>query len=272
MTNEHIPDQVKELIQNEIDGLNSSEQSDDLAQLLKTDAAARQAFDELSIVQSAFESLPEVIPPGHLRTAIMESLPEMGYGTVREASRDQSHMSVWASIQQLVMNPRPVSLAYAFSIGILVSFLAWNVVMMPSTGPVDPALVGTMASSGPPVVYEQPISGDLDVGRISARVRNGQVRVEVKWTGEMPASFRVAYNPVELFATGVERVMGQSSLATMGSSDAELTYVVAGASLDIVTLIPVSGATVDLVSVVDVWVSAEGMIPVQHRIPVQDVE
>jgi hypothetical protein len=196
----------------------------------------------------------------------MSALPEMGYSTPPVRSRD----SWWSPIQQLIMNPRPVSLAYAFSIGLLVSFMAWSVVMPPD-GAVDSALVGTMARSGSPIVYERPISGDLDVGQIYATVRNAKIQVEIRWTDDSPASLRIAYNPDELFATGVESVMGESSLATVTRTDSHILYDVAGASIDITSLVAVRGAASDLVSVIDVWISADGMTPVQHRISVTDV-
>ena len=88
----------QELIQNEIDGLNTSTQSEALKELLTNDAEARQAFDELSVVQSAFESLPERTPPPGLRASIMDSLPDLGYGAEparakREAAPSQG---IWA--------------------------------------------------------------------------------------------------------------------------------------------------------------------------------
>jgi len=172
----------------------------------------------------------------------------------------------------LVMNPRPVSLAYAFSIGILVSFFAWSVIVTPPIdSAADSALVGTMGAAGSPIVYNQAISGDSDVGNIHATARNGQVRIEVRWTSQNPASLKIAYDPEELFATGVESVMGESSLSSLARTDAELSYDIDTASIDITTLVSVSGLTTELASVVDVWITADGLTPVQHRIPIRDM-
>jgi len=193
----------------------------------------------------------------------MDALPEMGYRASPEPTSD----SIWSSIQQLILNPRPVSLAYAFSIGLLVSFMAWNIASSP-TVQIVPALVGTIASNGSPVVYEQAIWDNRDLGQIYATVRNGQIRVEVRWTDDSPASFRLAYNSDELYAIGVESVMGESSLETLSRSGSELLYDVAGASIDITSLVAVPGTAPDQVSVVDVWISTEGVPSIQHRIVV----
>jgi hypothetical protein len=180
----------------------------------------------------------------------------------------ETHISVWQSFQSLIFQPRPASLVYAFSIGILVSFIVWNVGVLPEGGSVEPALVGTMAPTGSPVIYENNISEDARLGTIYVTSRNGLVRVEIRWTGGQSATASVNYDPTIMYATGVESVMGESTLQTMSRSGASLEYVTGNSSIDITTLVLVDGAENPGVPVVEVLISSDELEQTRHRIAV----
>ena len=125
-----------------------------------------------------------------------------------------------------------------------------------------------MAPIGPSVIYEQVLSGDSDIGTISATSLNGQVKIHVEWASETPATLTVTYDAALLFATGVESVMGESALTSMSRSEDTILYQVSGASSDITTLVRVPGTTSGIDATAEVSVSAEGMAPVTHRIAI----
>lgn len=259
-----MKEKYQDLLQHEIDGLNSSEESGRLRRLLMSDSSIRQIFDELSAVQVAFDSLAEKTPPQTLRASIMNSLPEAAWRT----STTESRVSLWQSVQSLIFQPKPISLAYAFSVGILVSFIVWNMALLPDGASIDPGLVGTMAPAGSPIIYENDISDDARLGTIFVTSRNGLIRVEIRWTGEQSATATVKYAPEIMYATGVESVMGESTLRSMTRSAASIEYVTESSSIDITTLVIVDGVQDSDVPIVDVWISAPGMTETKHRIPV----
>jgi hypothetical protein len=257
-------EEYQDLLQHEIDGLNSTEESERLEQLLASDSSVRKTFDELTAVQVAFNSLTEKTPPLTLRASIMNSLPKAAVRTPATEAR----VSVWQSFQALIFQPRPLSLVYAFSVGILVSFIAWNVGFLPEGGSIEPGLVGTMAPAGSPIIYENNISDNASLGTIHVTSRNGLVRVEIRWAGEQSAIAIVKFDPAILYATGVESVMGESSLSSMTRLEASLEYVTVRSSIDITTLVFVEGGETSGVPVVDVWISSDGLTTNKHRIPV----
>lgn len=259
-----MSEEYQDLLQREIDGINSADDSARLERIVATDASVRETFDELIAVRVAFESLSEKTPPLSLRASILNSLPD----PERSVSRSTSRASVWDTIRDLIYNPRPASLAYAFSIGILVSFIGWTVVSLPGGPSIEPALIGTMAPGGEHTIYEQDISPDVDLGKVYVMLHRGQVRVQLRWSGDRSATVRVSFNPAELFATGVESAMGRSTLSSVTRTDASLEYVTSGSSTDVTTLVSVTGSLGESATVLDVWISSDGMLDTQHRISI----
>jgi hypothetical protein len=130
------------LIQAEIDGLNSDSDSARAHSLIAEHSELHTAFEELKAVKLAIESLGEKEPPLTLRTSIMNAIPER----VMQPSNTSEKASLWAGIISLVTSPKPVSLAYAFSLGLIVAFVAASVLLPPTTGTNIDQIAGTMGA------------------------------------------------------------------------------------------------------------------------------
>lgn len=67
---------IVELIQREIDGLNSPEESAELQAIVAKDPQVRKIYDELRAVADTLEQAEQLEPPAHLKAAILSALPK----------------------------------------------------------------------------------------------------------------------------------------------------------------------------------------------------
>jgi len=132
-----------ELINGEIDGVNTPEQSSELGRYLETHPEAERYYDELREIGRTFEEIEELDPPSGLRRAILAS-------TSRRARRPQRE-SYLARIRETLMPQARPRYAFAFVAGALVGFCVFAVsslVMLRGTIAQPDGLYGTL-TAGP---------------------------------------------------------------------------------------------------------------------------
>ncbi|MFH1755893.1 MAG: hypothetical protein ABIA59_09340, partial [Candidatus Latescibacterota bacterium] len=71
-----IPDKYMELINQEIDGTNSSARSAELGEYMKEHPEALRCFDELNELTRSFSQMGAVDPPAELRALILSRIAE----------------------------------------------------------------------------------------------------------------------------------------------------------------------------------------------------
>ncbi|TDI68674.1 MAG: anti-sigma factor [Bacteroidetes bacterium] len=216
------------LIQAEVDGLNSDSESEHLRNLIEENPTLRASFDELQAVKLAIESLVEIEPPPTLRASIMNAIPE----------REPEHASVtettswWASIASLVKSPKPVSLAYAFSLGLIVAFVVSTVLMPPpSSSNTDQFLgsIGAVSLSGFETIAEFAIEEEEEEderdGSIKVHRSATLIVIEFTWDSSRPVTARITYDEEYLDYTGYTgtNIAENSSSLTTRTEDGELT-------------------------------------------------
>ncbi len=187
MNQEHL-----NLVQAEIDGLNSVAESQRLHNMIAGDPDLRVAFEELQSVKLAIESLVEVDPPASLKASIMQALPQ----PERARSKSSAPASWWSGITDLVRLPKPISLAYAFSLGLIVAFVVSTVLMPPISGDGSDPISGAMISTGLAgyeILAEYELGEDEKNGRVRvARDRNRYI-IEFVWENGEPVQARVYF-------------------------------------------------------------------------------
>ena len=226
------------LIQAEVDGLNSDSESAQVRSLIEENPELRSSFDELKAVKLAIESLVEKEPPPTLRASIMNAIPE----------RETEHASVaestswWASIASIVTSPKPVSLAYAFSLGLIVAFVVSTVLMPPASSTnTDQFLgsIGAVSLSGFETIAEFGIEEEEEEDE-----RDGSVKVyrdvsliviEFSWDSNRPVTARITYDEEYLNYTGTNIAEDSSNLTTT-TEDGEITTSSDGPLKQYVTL------------------------------------
>jgi len=124
-----IPNKYIELMNGEIDGINSAAESRELTQYLAAEPGARQYFQELREAIGVFGRVASLEPPAGLRERILAELQEARAAT--ENSRITGGASFLRSLREAFdFRSRP-SYAYAFVAGLLAGVclvaLVWQV-------------------------------------------------------------------------------------------------------------------------------------------------
>lgn len=130
-----------ELINGEIDGVNTPEQSSELTGYLETHPEAQRYYDELCEIGRTFEQMKDLDPPRKLRGAILSS-------TSRRARRP-GRESYLARIREALMPQARPRYAFAFVAGALVGFCVFAVsslVMLRGTTTQPDGLYGTLTA------------------------------------------------------------------------------------------------------------------------------
>jgi hypothetical protein len=213
------------LIQAEVDGLNSDSESEHVRTLIEENPSLRASFDELKAVKLAIESLVEIEPPPTLRASIMNAIPE----------RETEHTSVtgttswWASIASFVTNPKPVNLAYAFSLGLIVAFVVSTVLMPPSSSSnTDQFLgsIGAVSLGGFETIANFAIEEeDEEEGSVTVYRNASLIVIEFSWDSSRPVTATITYDEEYLDYTGYTGtdVAENSSSLTTTTEDGEIT-------------------------------------------------
>lgn len=189
--NEHDLD----LLHREADGLTTDAESERLRSRLESDHELRVVHDELQAVKVAFAAFQEKEPPPGLKDAIMRALPEQPPEVASAAPR-----SWWAALTDRILTPRPVKLAYAFALGVVVAF-AVSTILIP-TGNIDAGdVVGAMGDFQGMEKIEltaYPIMGDGVTGTIIVGRSAETVVVKFVWESDHLVEASIRYNESEM--------------------------------------------------------------------------
>lgn len=122
-----IPDRYIELMQREIDGVNSNRQSVKLAAYLEQHPQARAFFNELAATANTLQRLERVEPPPQLRQQIVDALPKQRY-----PRRRKSWLGLLAALPIPDFTRKP-GLAFAGGLGLgLAAMLLLTVLLQPA--------------------------------------------------------------------------------------------------------------------------------------------
>jgi len=108
-----------ELINGEIDGVNTPEESSELRRYLEAHPEAQRYYDELSDIGRTFAEMKDLDPPKELRESILGSV-------ARRRPRPQRESYLAGILDRLMPQARP-RYAFAFVTGVLVGFCVFAV-------------------------------------------------------------------------------------------------------------------------------------------------
>jgi hypothetical protein len=162
-----MDERILELMNGEIDGTNSHDESRELRERLERDPEARQHFEELKSVGLALSEAGELSPPAWVKREVMREI---------EAGRSASHApSTAAGVMERVrraLGPSPrLRPAFAFAGGVAVGLVLFAVLSatLPGMLPGDAGRIyGTI---GGRCYVEESVSFDVPGGSGQARVR-----------------------------------------------------------------------------------------------------
>lgn len=131
-----------ELINGEIDGVNTPEESSELQRYLEAHPEARRYHDELREIGRTFAEMRELDPPKELRRGILASV-------ATATKRRPQRISYLAGIRERLMPQARPRYAFAFIAGVLVGFCAFalaSVVMLRGGAERTDRLYGTLTT------------------------------------------------------------------------------------------------------------------------------
>jgi hypothetical protein len=234
-----IQQKLIELINKEIDGLNSKEESRKLNLHLAKHPEARKLHEDLVKTAHALKEVEEVEPPRHLRQHILNSLEKRQEATARS----------WGFLGKVLEALRGRSLpryALVFASGLVVGILLLAIFALPrDLGVGDTSqLTGTMALVPELSVFQPADSIAFRLQEASGMIKtyygSDFVIAEVRVQSAMSIKTEIRFRPETTTFSGFKRLQGEEGSLDIGQSAIALTQ--SGASRGFVTFLTHGGS------------------------------
>lgn len=186
-----IEERYIDLMNKELDGANTPDESAALRSFLASSEEARRMYDELRGVAGMFAAAGEVTPPRDMKRTIMAAIAE------REANRGARRAEHARFLD--ILTPRK-KVAYSFAAGVAFGLVALVILLraMPQGGGLDRRdLYGTLAGgrgAGDVIASESVsiLAGDIS-GRVTAQYRDNSLTVALDL--DAPREIEVVLSP-----------------------------------------------------------------------------
>jgi len=186
-----IEERYIELMNKELDGANTPEESAALRSFLASSEEARRVYDELRGVVDMFTAAGKIMPPRDMERMIMATIAERE--TVREARRAAGHGFLGALTTR-------TKLAFSFAAGVAFALVSLVILLlaMPETGGLDRKdIYGTLVgrSGAGDIIATESVTieaGDVS-GRVTAQYRDKSLTVALDL--DAPQEIEVALSP-----------------------------------------------------------------------------
>jgi hypothetical protein len=203
------------LMQDELDGLNTPEQSARLHDLLRENAAARARMGQLQFLFQTLERVGAEEPPADLASAALAALPK------RPPLPRAGWMDAWRS---LTGRSAVLRVAYPLAAGIALGAFGYAMYTggfparapsteLPISGAMQPL---SRAVPGDPVDSAQLTAGGTSVS-VAVRRAGNEVWLVAATKGTGAAELRVRFDPARLALVGVERGSHEGPRFDVGS-------------------------------------------------------
>jgi hypothetical protein len=196
---------VLELINREIDGINSQEESEELKGLLSHDQEATLLLNDLKRVSAILDGAETVEPPRNLRANILNSIDPKKYSE-----------EAWSNPLGRFVNilPQRGSLRYAlvFTFGIAFGVLIYGVLSdLGRQGSVEkPDLYGTMRLDRASETFEPADNAEISLqnvqGSVSTKHGRGLVSVELVLQSQQEVETVMHFDPHSLSFVGFQQL------------------------------------------------------------------
>jgi len=121
-----IQEKYIELMNGELDGVNSSEESKELFGYMDANPEARQYFQEFCEAARIFDRVEELEPPHHLRKSIMAAIDKTSH--VSPAVIAKENIGVMGAIKEAFRFRSQPSHAFAFAAGLLLGLVVFGAI------------------------------------------------------------------------------------------------------------------------------------------------
>jgi len=212
-------DEIMELMNREIDGLNSADESARLSEYLKGHPDYAQMYDELRDLSTMLGAVEDLTPRKHLAARIMNSVKEL------DSSQHESR-SAFDVIRSLNLRP-----AMTFAAGLaLGSVLIMSLSKYAGDSSADAkhllgAFVDRNSLDEMEIVGTTSVIGEGVDGSVTAKRSENMILVNVSMHASRETTLRMKYNANELRFKGFVDVKNASSTAAeVGSAELRCTF------------------------------------------------
>jgi hypothetical protein len=211
-----IPEEIDELMNRELDGENSPDESAKLREILSSDPDARHAFNQLRGFYGKLSRIPPVDPPPALFSSVMKALPQ---AAVRASGRGSIIRSFFAALKP----QGALRFGYAFAGGLALGLfllmvftqIRTDVTMKPSDVTGALFVDQSALSAGSTVRFEdEAVSGEFSV-RYSPALAGLDVHIAAPGDVEI----RCAYDPGKLTLQSIIPLDSPSSRIAVRSGE-----------------------------------------------------
>lgn len=220
-----------ELIQQEIDGESSAEESARLRAGLEADPSARRLRDELASLADELDAFPSVDPPPRLSATILER--------IRRSGSVALHPAATAPRRPARAGRRgPVTILYAAAAGLVIGLLISPLLVgrRPDPGSFDwIAATGSMVRRNH-LLDSREISTAFLEGRAELRSAGDRIALELELEAREPALLELRFDPDRLAFEAIHRASGADGPLTVRSG--ELRIEVRGSERSTILLRP----------------------------------
>lgn len=197
-------DRVSELIQREIDGINSPAEQRALQEALARDEAAAAQYDDLRSAVQLLERVEALEPPAQLKGRVMAALPAHRYAQASpHAARG------WFDALRRLLQARPrLAVAYTFAVGMVAGLALmgiWGDVLSDSEQDAYGTLLSQDAIAAMRPADEARIGLDALHGYLRVQSSDRQVVLEISLDARQPADVRVIFDEAALPLRGISR-------------------------------------------------------------------
>ncbi len=189
-----IDDRYIELMNGEIDGMNSPEQSRDLKEYLRTHPEAQSHFDQLRALENVFEEAKRITPPREMRENVLSLLFD---GKQGEESKRISFF-----VRSFFKEQPKRRLLYVFGTGLITGVLLFSLIALfvPPGDELDfGKLYGTLTlmKNEKALFISEPISFNVSgvSGFVRVRYAMEKIFVELKLVSRSQARVTIQHNP-----------------------------------------------------------------------------
>lgn len=200
-----IDEEYRQLIQKDIDGVNSSDEHSSLMAYLERNPEANRLHSELSALSDMLERLPDKEPPENLKKNILNSLKPLQAARATFPKRAESGLKVLSTLFSL-------RFGLTFAAGLLVGLGLYALTDQPPGSMDSSEIYGAMIQKETPDGFSTAVSHVIDLpqvqGSLELKHSGNHLRLELSTASSLKLDALISYEESEIGFRGMAGLNG----------------------------------------------------------------
>lgn len=165
-------ERIIDLVNGELDGVNSPSDRTELATLVENDPSVKEYLDEMRRLDQLLAAVPAADPPATLKAGVMRAIAQQEDPLPSASAKD------WFERLLAPFLLRPAwAVTYAFAVGVIVGLGVLSIIE--STGPDSQTVQGTIVDHSPTIAQTQIAAGTATAGIVVTGMGD-ELRVDMR--------------------------------------------------------------------------------------------